>query len=416
MKTKKRIVICCDGTWNEPDQNPTNVIKIAHHLAPVDKNGIQQVVFYDQGVGTGGAVDKFIGGATGKGIEKNVLDGYRFIIHNYDPQDEIYLFGFSRGAYTARAIAGMINAIGLLPKDHWEKLPQAYQYYRTEPAKRNTRLYQDNHRPDIQMIGVWDTVGALGVPTPGLRQLSKSLVSFFDTEISPLVRHAYHALALDEKRGPFAPSIWTGDLAANQVVEQCWFAGVHSDIGGGYEDHRVSDLSLVWMVEKASQLGLEFDTQDPIWQASVTPSALAPLHDSYGKAHQLFGKVMDSPYIRQVQTPPGQGHLMQVHDSVFERMQASNYLPQSLKLPPQHLNGNRRQFDRFQTFATQARLALGGQQHNCTLENYSPGMGAAIKTNLQLQLNSLVDLLVGKQQLKLQCIWAADNRYGLRRI
>lgn len=415
MKTMKRIVVCCDGTWNEPDQNPTNVIKIAHHLAPVDKHGVHQVVFYDQGVGTGGSIDKFIGGATGKGIEKNVLDGYRFIIHNYEPNDEIYLFGFSRGAYTARAIAGMINAIGLLRKDHWEQLPQAYNYYRTEPAKRNTSLYQGNHRPAINMIGVWDTVGALGVPTPGLRQLSKSLVSFFDTDISKLVRHAYHALALDEKRGPFAPSIWTGDLAPGQHVEQCWFAGVHSDVGGGYADHRVSDVSLVWMVEKASQLGLEFDTQDPVWQASVTPSSLAPLHDSYGMAHQLFGRVMDSPRIRKVETTPGPGHVMRVHESVFERMQASNYQPQSLKLQPRHLNGNRRQFDRFQTFATPAVLHIDQQSHPCAVENYSPGVGAAIRTNIQLPLNSVVDLLLGQQQLKLQCVWAANNRFGLRR-
>lgn len=411
----KRIVVCCDGTWNEPDQNPTNVIKIAHHLAPVDKNGIQQVVFYDQGVGTGGHIDKFIGGATGKGIEKNVLDGYRFIIHNFAQGDEIYFFGFSRGAYTARAIAGMINAIGLLPKDHWEKLPQAYSYYRTDPKQRCTSIYADNHRPIINMIGVWDTVGALGVPTPGLRQLSKSLVSFFDTEISPLVRHAYHALALDEKRGPFEPSIWTGDLAANQHVEQCWFAGVHSDVGGGYDDHRVSDISLVWMVDNASKLGLEFDTQDPIWHATVSPDATAPLHDSYGMAHKIFGKMVASPRVRQLETEPGTGHVMRVHDSVFSRMQASHYQPQSLKLQPDHLNGNRRKFDRFQTFATPATLQVSSNPYQCAVENFSPGVGAAIRTAAKLKLNSLVDLVIGDQQLQLQCVWAANDRYGLRR-
>ena len=411
----KRIVVCCDGTWNEPDQNPTNVIKIAHHLAPVDRHGIQQVVFYDQGVGTGGHIDKFIGGATGKGIEKNVLDGYRFIIHNYDPEDEIYLFGFSRGAYTARAIAGMINAIGLLPKDHWEKLPQAYSYYRTDPTKRHSSIYADNHRPMINMIGVWDTVGALGVPTPGLRQLSKSLVSFFDTEISPLVRYAYHALALDEKRGPFAPSLWTGDLASHQYVEQCWFAGVHSDIGGGYNDHRVSDISLVWMVNNAIDLGLEFDTTSPEWQHSVTPLATAPLNDSYGATHKMFGKLMGSPNIRQVNTSLGQGHLMRVHESVFDRMHASHYQPECLKLKPDHLNGNRRQFDRFQTFASPATLQVSQGPYQCAVENFSPGVGAAIRTNAKLKLNSLVDLVIGNQQLKLQCVWAADNRYGLRR-
>lgn len=411
----KRIVVCCDGTWNEPDQNPTNVIKIAHHLAPVDKYGTQQVVFYDQGVGTGGGVDKFIGGATGKGIEKNVLDGYRFIIHNYDEKDEIYLFGFSRGAYTARAIAGMINAIGILPKDLWEQLPAAYQYYRTEPKQRNRNLYEKNHRPTINMIGVWDTVGALGVPTPILQPISKRLVSFFDTGLSPLVRYAYHALALDEKRGPFAPSLWTGDLTENQYVEQCWFAGVHSDIGGGYDEHRVSDISLVWMVNNASQLGLEFDTQDPVWRATITPDAMAPLHDSYGTTHKMLGGLMGSPNIRQVDNPLGQGHLMRVHESVFDRMHASHYQPECLKLKPFHLNGNRRQFDRFQTFATPATLQVGSSPYDCAVENFSPGVGAAIKTNAKLKLNSLVDLIVGKQQLQLQCVWASGNSYGLRR-
>jgi uncharacterized protein (DUF2235 family) len=419
MGQKKRIVLCCDGTWNEPDTNPTNVVKIAHHVKPEASDGVQQVVFYDQGVGTQGSLDRFIGGAIGRGIEKNVLDAYRFIVHNYDERDgddEIYLFGFSRGAYTARAVAGLIHAVGLLKKDLWQQLPQAYQYYRTPPQLRpvdSPFRRQATHQPQIKMIGVWDTVGALGVPTPLLKDLSKHWVGFFDAELSPLVQHAYHALALDEKRGPFAPSVWQGKAQNQQEVEQCWFAGVHSDIGGGYaDDAGVADISLLWIIEKATALGLEFDTGDPTWHASIKPNALAPLHDSYSLPYRLFGKLAGSPAPRRVTVQNSGSYLTSIHPSVLYRMQHSSYRPdviQAASLPTE-----RRTTARICTFDTMVQLLVGKQVHKVGLESFSPQGGAGIKTTLPLQVNDNLALMLGAEKLHARCVWSTADRYGLR--
>ncbi|MBU0914553.1 MAG: DUF2235 domain-containing protein [Gammaproteobacteria bacterium] len=435
MGQKKRIVVCCDGTWNEPDKHPTNVVKIAHHLKPETTDGVQQVVFYDQGVGTQGSLDRYIGGATGRGIEKNVLDAYRFIVHNYDGQsdnghdydDEIYLFGFSRGAYTARAVAGMIHTVGLLKKDLWQQLPAAYQYYRTPPQQRpadSPFKRPLTKQPRIKMVGVWDTVGALGVPTPGLKTISKNWVGFFDTELSPLVEHAYHALALDEKRGPFAPSIWQGSPQNGQKVEQCWFAGVHSDIGGGYEDDAgVSDISLVWMVEKATALGLEFDTEDETWQESVKPDSLAPLHDSYGVSYKLFGKLVGSPSPRKINTNSPGTYSTTIHPSVLHRMQNSSYMPEIIKAinqqenDPENQHSDRRRTNRVLTFDTPVQLVVEQQVHDGVLRSFSPGggIGINIKSNVQLKVDDCVDVVLGRQKVNARCVWTADEqRYGLR--
>lgn len=432
MGQKKRIVVCCDGTWNEPDKQPTNVIKIAHHLKPETTDGVQQVVFYDQGVGTQGSLDRYIGGATGRGVEKNVLDAYRFIVHNYDARDkdehgsddEIYLFGFSRGAYTARAVAGMIHAVGLLKKDLWQQLPAAYHYYRTPPQQRpadSPFKRAANQQPRIKMVGVWDTVGALGVPTPGLKTISKNWVGFFDTELSPLVEHAYHALALDEKRGPFAPAIWQGTPQNGQKVEQCWFAGVHSDVGGGYaDDAGVSDISFVWMVEKATLLGLEFDTEDPTWQESIKPDPLAPLHDSYGLPYKLFGKLVDSPSPRKISVNAPGSYSTTIHPSVLHRMQKSSYIPEMIKAANQRSentgqqHSERRRSDRVSTFDTPVQLVVEQQVHQGILKSFSPGGGASIQSDVQLKINDDIDLVFDRQKVKARCIWTADQHYGLQ--
>ncbi|WP_337842502.1 DUF2235 domain-containing protein [Rheinheimera sp.] len=413
MNKNKRIVICCDGTWNEPDISPTNVIKIAHHLKPTANNGMQQVVFYDQGVGTGGPIDKYIGGATGKGLEKNVLDAYRFIVHNYELNDEIYLFGFSRGAYTARAVAGLIHAVGILKKDLWEELPKAYEYYRT-PLKHRPKtspLKRDNNiEPKIKMIGVWDTVGSLGAPTPLLKKLTNRWVGFYDAELSPHVEHAYHALALDEKRGPFEPSVWKGLTQDNQQVEQCWFAGVHSDIGGGYESSEVSDISLLWLVEKAEALGLEFDRDDPTFKHSVKPDLLGELHNSYSLPYQLTG----SSFIRQVsKNGPGE-YKTSIHPSVFYRMQHSHYVPEILRQQAKGIGHERRTYERFNAFNSETKIVVEQKEHPCLLESFSPRGGASISTKLQLKLHDTVGLLLGQQQVNAQCVWNAGNNYGLK--
>ncbi len=263
----KRLVICSDGTWNTPDQKdqgvvrPTNVVKVAECIAPRTPDGTEQVVFYDEGVGTHWGLDRLTGGAFGHGLSTNVKDAYRFLVCNYCDGDEIYLFGFSRGAYTVRSAVGLIRNCGILHKHEASRIPEAYALYRRRDAPPDAAESQAfrlkySRQARITCLGVWDTVGALGIPVRGLRWLTRKRHQFHDVTLSRIVDHAYHALAIDERRRPFAPAIWHTQTALGQVVEQVWFAGVHSNVGGGYKDAGLSDLALEWMLAKAQDCGL----------------------------------------------------------------------------------------------------------------------------------------------------------------
>ena len=298
----RRLIACSDGTWNTPEQNsPTNVVKISRAITPTAPDGTSQIVFYDPGVGTDNLLDKFSGGAFGLGISKNVQDAYRFLVHNYTDGDEIYLFGCSRGAYTSRSAAGLIRKCGLLRKQHAGRLKRAFQIYRKRDADADTpeaiRFRQSySHNPlRIKFIGVWDTVGALGIPLDPLRFLGRNRFEFHDVRLSRSVDYAYHAVAIDERRGPFEATLWEQHPeATKQVVEQVWFSGVHMDVGGGYDDDGLSDLALVWMIDKARETGLAFDEE---YVRSLRPDGRAPLHDSRTFLYRLLG-----PRIRSIGT------------------------------------------------------------------------------------------------------------------
>ena len=264
----RRLVICCDGTWKAAESKTiTNVTNMARAIAPKDRNDTTQVVFHDAGVGTGNLLDKVSGGAFGRGLDLNIVDAYRFLVYNYAPGDEVFLFGFSRGAYTARSTAGMIRKCGLLKKRHADRVGDAYELYRQRgdqvdgPVARTFR--EDYSWPAfaIDFLGVWDTVGSLGIPLMGLRWLTRRNDQFHDTQLSRSVKRAFHAVAIDERRGPFKPTLWETKPDHGQVVEQAWFAGVHSDVGGGYEDRALANVTFQWMALRAWQAGLEFDHQ-----------------------------------------------------------------------------------------------------------------------------------------------------------
>ncbi len=272
VKAKKNIVICCDGTWNEPDEHPTNVVKLMRALRPTHpESGRSQIVYYDEGVGTHWGLDKVLGGAFGIGLSENIKQAYRFIANNYEEGDQIYCFGFSRGAFTVRSLGGLLGVVGLLPKIELDDFERAYAYYRLEKEERRGSKGQGllkklHPRTDVEIhfMGVWDTVGALGIPLSLFRGVGRSKYAFHDTELGDCVTHARQALAIDERRGDFAPAIWIAppdrDLE-KQTLEQVWFVGAHSNIGGGYEDSRLSDIALIWMIEQAEAQGLAFDDE-----------------------------------------------------------------------------------------------------------------------------------------------------------
>jgi uncharacterized protein (DUF2235 family) len=287
----KRLVVCCDGTWNRPDEvsqgvsAPTNVAKLALALADTDAEGNVQLLHYQAGVGTRRG-ERIVGGAFGVGLSRNILDCYRFLVDNYEPGDKLYFLGFSRGAYTARSLAGLVRNSGILRPEERGRIAEAYALYRRpdkdlEPSSVAAELFRRSHsyaETYIDFVGVWDTVGALGIPVDGLRlPLLSRLWTFHDTTLSRYVLNAFHALAIDERRRPFRPTIWLQkDDAQNQTLEQVWFAGVHSDVGGGYSDTGLSEIALLWMVEKARGCGLTFQPGNPV----AAPNYAAELHRS----------------------------------------------------------------------------------------------------------------------------------------
>lgn len=271
----RRLVVCADGTWNTAEQRtdgkptPTNVTKMFRAVAPVDaKTGVSQLKYHQQGVGTRLGLDKWIGGGFGVGLSRNILDCYRWLIANYADGDEVFLFGFSRGAYTARSLAGMIRNCGLLEGDHGDKLPEAYQLYRdrtaaSRPGASAAAEFRRKYSREIgiKFIGVWDTVGALGIPGRTFNWITRDKYAFHDVTLSSFVENAFQALAIDERRKAFSPTLWTAAVQPDQRLEQVWFPGVHCDVGGGYPECGLSDLTLLWMADKASSCGLAFDNE-----------------------------------------------------------------------------------------------------------------------------------------------------------
>jgi uncharacterized protein (DUF2235 family) len=272
-KPGKRLILCCDGTWNRADQEqghtpcPTNVVELAFRVAKRDGD-MPQIVYYDQGVGTGNLVDRLSGGALGEGLLDNIHDAYRFLIGNYEPGDELFLFGFSRGAFTIRSLSGMIRKCGILRRDAVSKYREARFLYRNPEIRPDDQPAADFREErsvcgagdiPIRFVGVWDTVGSLGIPLRGFRWFTRRHYQFHDTELSRCVKTACHALALNERRAPFVPTLWEYVPKEGQTVRQVWFCGAHSDVGGGYAQRWLSDIALEWMMERAGEAGLVFD-------------------------------------------------------------------------------------------------------------------------------------------------------------
>jgi len=327
----KKLIVSSDGTWNTPDQRqndipaPTNVVRFHNSLAATDAKGNEQRRYYHSGVGTeGSGLAKATGGAFGKGIGQNVMGAYSWLARNYEPGDQICLLGFSRGAFTVRSLAGFIGRCGLLdltgvaPADAWKRIEVAYEkIYQTKPA--DAPKLSDNwavfpvdpkiNRLPIHFVGVWDTVGALGVPDDlGVINLfdDPTKWQFHDTNLGSHIAHARHAVAIDEVRASFTPTLWTdaNDVPLNEPdqkgkparVKQLWFPGAHADVGGGYAECGLSDIALKWMIEEAGKCGLAFGKA---FVAQIEPDHRGVLHDSYSG---FFGKLQSRPRNRPVLT------------------------------------------------------------------------------------------------------------------
>ncbi|MEZ5956896.1 MAG: DUF2235 domain-containing protein [Hyphomonadaceae bacterium] len=277
----KRLVICCDGTWQRLYGNsPTNVALTARAVAPRDGKGNSQIVYYSPGVGASLNGLSIWQGMTGADLDENLSDAWLFINLNYEPGDQIYLFGFSRGAYTVRSLAGLLRKCGVLRREHVDKLRDALNLYRNRDLTADSeeterfrmahaiawpRLARAFTSPPVDLsiryLGVWDTVGSLGIP----RVLPVSIglnaqYEFHDTALSRCVEQARHAVAIDERRAPFAPTLWSNIDAFNAPgtrprVSQQWFPGDHGGVGGGGA-RGLSNCALMWVLEGAELAGL----------------------------------------------------------------------------------------------------------------------------------------------------------------
>lgn len=402
MMNTKNIAVCCDGTWNKPDfLEGTNVWKIYNYMEGGYGKKLgqaRQVKYYDTGVGTGKGISRFVGGISGAGLIENIFEAYRFVCAHYEPGDRIFIFGFSRGAYTARALSGVLNNIGVLTGDYKctnpnylnhnhtcfdsqlvterndtydfkrvcaqckslydavHDIKESFKSHKRELYKEFKTALKTNTAADvlakknplrelvnatytttapgalsIEFLGVWDTVSALGIPSLAdviktratimeriLRRVSQFLVkssqrqyAFIDNKLSANVKHAYHAISVDERRGLFPPVLW--DEAPNVVQE--WFAGVHSNVGGGYSDHSLSDIPLISMIERAKKLGLVFDTN---YKNFTQPNCFGLARKSH---RESFYRYLPA---RQRKIPMPRN----VHPSVYRRMTGGlQYVP-----------------------------------------------------------------------------------------
>jgi uncharacterized protein (DUF2235 family) len=338
----KKIILCADGTWNTPHGpsatvTDTNVRKL--YMALV--NDESQLKYYDSGVGTDGTpLDHLTGGAMGEGLFQKVQDCYEFLSNVYDPGDSIFLFGFSRGAFTARSVSGMIAGFGVplinLDNETVRKIFEAYREPNADLKKAlKCELTATYGMQDVtvEMVGVWDTVGSLGIPGIFFNMLNQKKYGFLDTSIHPCVKHGYHAVCLDERRAQFQPTLWTNAdgsaLANNDQVEQVWFPGVHCDVGGSYTESQLSDITLSWMMQKAKKHGLILSPE------AEAQNLHPPAGNVTGPAHDEWKMIpWGIPEHRSVPT------VATMSNTVQDRLtQDSSYTPGNVQLDGRTLRG-----------------------------------------------------------------------------
>ncbi|KAH7394879.1 hypothetical protein DE146DRAFT_764489 [Phaeosphaeria sp. MPI-PUGE-AT-0046c] len=264
MTQIKRLIVCCDGTWNDSvsTNNPlTNVARFSRCIEERTQDGILQIVYYHTGVGAGTSkISNSIDGAVGRGLGANVRNAYNFICQNFnhkDCNDEIILVGFSRGAFTVRCVASLIDSVGILTKRGLSRLYEVYGLWKKqgEDGAALKTLVDDLKRDGllttgvkIKACGVWDTVSAIGVQLPAwLPQPPTKKLTHVDNRIPTCIENAFHAMALDERRSAFWPLPWS-EPHHNITFRQCWFLGAHSDVGGGNEDAGLAKVALIWMI------------------------------------------------------------------------------------------------------------------------------------------------------------------------
>ncbi|MBS1993466.1 MAG: DUF2235 domain-containing protein [Cyanobacteria bacterium SZAS LIN-3] len=375
----KRLVFCFDGTWNALAGIPTNVVLTAASIKRSTANGTAQIIYYDEGVGTAW-YDKLVGGMFGWGLIENVREAYRFLTFNYDPGDEIFVFGFSRGAFSARSFIGLMRHVGPIRRLHADRIDEALQLYHSrvkdsDGAQENIRRFRSKYSGDVciskeddawraanvdgyqsgsapilkvKYLGVWDTVAALGAPDalPGASQMNVGY-RFHDPSITEFIERARHAVAIDERRVLFPPVLF-GDLTElngsvkpddeNAPYQERWFPGVHGSVGGGGSIRGLSDGTLAWILNGAKRAGLELDSAAGSRIQSIAPDPLAALVNT--------DKPSTNPVYKWTKDRTGPDQLYQISNAVIRRWKAGiDKIPEKRLYRPKTLDKLRTQLD-----------------------------------------------------------------------
>jgi uncharacterized protein (DUF2235 family) len=356
-QAQKRLAIFLDGTWNEVDSN-TNVWRMKALCAPAGNDGKLQIAYYEIGV------NGIVGGSTGKGLDANIRQAYNWVVENYSEGDEIFIFGFSRGAYTARSLAGLIAKLGILKAGSPIGVGQLFSRYKREEEETLGKLLELQANGNLQnvtleekwmlkysqsakikMVGVWDTVGSLGIPAFAIPGISRPTFGYLHTGLRIQIENGFHALAIDEHRKAFEPTLWDVRIPKDpsqtraaprpiSSVEQRWFVGAHANVGGGYETDLLAQAPLRWIMKKASHFGLTFRTDVDIDGELLA----APINDSYGEFMKGAYARASKPFYRPIGRDPesrDDGTHANVNEtidkSVFDRWRADQaYRPRNL--------------------------------------------------------------------------------------
>ena len=325
----RRIVLLFDGTWNKRGTH-TNVSRMRNSIRTHGREDPEQPCFYDEGVGTKW-YNWLTGGAFGRGISENIQEGYAWLSRAHRTDDPIFVFGFSRGAYSARSLVGLVRKCGLLNSVSEKTVKEAYELYRNKdihPDAPEAAGFRAKHSREtrVRFIGVWDTVGALGIPISQI-PFSRDFYQWHDTELSKIVDYAIQAVAADEHRKDFDVTVWSKIKPQNVKVEQRWFAGAHSDVGGG-DGGTLPNLALRWLQDMADSAGLALKDKAEVG----AKDQLGPISDSFRRF--MFGiyRFFRKRHYRRF----GAGVNEVVDESVWQRWRAdASYRPQSLREHPQ---------------------------------------------------------------------------------
>ena len=315
----RNLVVCIDGTANHYGTVNTNVVHLYKRICRDD----HQLALYEPGVGTfssyfgrraGSAIGRTLGKLFGHGLTENIENGYRFLMRHYTAGDRVFLFGYSRGAYAVRALAGMLAKCGLLEPGLDNLVPYASRLYTERDNDEVAAGFRATYAREcpVHFIGVWDTVKSLGY--------LYTRRHFFDARLGDHVRHACHALAIDERRPKFEPLPWReSERPPGHTLQQVWFSGAHADVGGGYADRALAEIALQWMQARAEHHGLLID---PDIEPEQPPDPTGKLHDSLAT---IPGRILQATHLgaRPRTIEPG----AKIHASVEQRRQHTDYNP-----------------------------------------------------------------------------------------